>query len=98
MVKSLTILVLLLLVACSNKSSDATVTSQLPDGQSVGAKVMKKYCASCHAPPLPSSHPADEWPNVVYRMEHHRLMKGLDGMSSTERESLLSYLENNAVK
>lgn len=55
----------------------------LPEKDSAGAKLVRKYCAQCHELPGPGLHTADEWPTVVGRM-----FKRLDRFSKSERDVL----------
>lgn len=65
----------------------------LPEPDSEGAQVLKKYCSVCHAPPSPLVHSAKEWPNVIYRMQERRRMKAYELIAEPEQTILLEYLE-----
>lgn len=43
----------------------------LPQSESRGASVLLIYCAQCHDLPTPSMHSAQEWHEVLKRMEKH---------------------------
>lgn len=68
----------------------------LPEPESVGAKVMKANCSSCHAAPSPAVHTAEEWPNTLYRMQEHRRMNGYALITPEQLEPLLDYLKRHS--
>lgn len=84
-----------LLAACSQQLTPAAAHAY-PEPHSTGAKVLKDKCAGCHAAPLPSTHTAQEWQAVLFRMQNHRIMNGLAPLSETENAALLSYLQRHA--
>lgn len=87
-------LLALLLAACElPQQSSHTV---LPEPESDGAQVMKQFCSDCHAPPSPAAHTAEEWPNVIYRMQERRRMKAYTLMDERQEEVLLDYLKEFA--
>ena len=57
---------------------------------------MVQYCSDCHAPPSISVHTAEEWPNVIYRMQERRRMKAYNLMNDEERDTLVGYLQKHA--
>ena len=57
---------------------------------------LQKWCSDCHAPPMPTSHKAQEWPNVVARMQNHRITEGLAKIDDQSLGKLLEYLQNHA--
>lgn len=83
-----------LVVGCS--SSDVLKDVPLPEPDSDGAKLMLSYCADCHGAPQPSTHAADEWENIVQRMQDHRVMKAMPDLDAVEKSTLLSYLTKYA--
>ena len=85
-----------LLAACSEAPQGQAPTLQLPEPQSAGAEVMRKHCSSCHAPPAATVHPAEEWPNVVYRMSERLRLKGYPPMSEDEMKVLTEYLQKHS--
>lgn len=87
----------LLLAGCGEETAGPQAAPQ-PLDDSPGAKVMRKYCSSCHAPPKTTTHPAEEWPNVVYRMSERLRLRGYHPMSGEETELLVSYLQEHAKK
>lgn len=58
--------------------------------------MVKKFCSDCHAPPSPLAHTAEEWPNVLYRMQERRRMKAYELMSEHELDVTLKYLQQFA--
>ncbi len=83
----------LLLTACDPSLPPA---SPLPDAASPAAQLMVKRCGSCHGAPNPVLHAANEWPNVVFRMQKHMTQKGLPAFTSEENTALLEYLQKHA--
>ncbi len=83
-----------LLSACD--SHEEMHRAALPDADSPGAQLEQKYCADCHAPPLPNKHTAQEWPNVVYRMQDRRRDHALPNIPDEERAVLIEYLQAHA--
>jgi cytochrome c5 len=75
--------------------------ADLPDANSVGAGLLAKYCAQCHALPTPTAHSATDWPRVVRRMwlRMDRLPEGLGVQTPLvgERAQLLNYLTTYAL-
>jgi len=57
---------------------------------------LQKWCSDCHAPPMPTSHKAGEWPNVVARMQDHRITEGLARIDDQSLGKLLEYLQDHA--
>lgn len=94
------LIVCFLLLGCSEDMAVKTDVAQivLPDGNSPGAKLLKKYCSNCHGAPHPAVHKKDEWSNVVYRMNLRRIKRALGGVPEQEKPVLISYLEMYASK
>lgn len=91
------LLVSLLLVGCTgNDDVEKIGESHYPQPSSHGAKLLKHFCSECHAPPFPSTHTAEEWPNVVLRMQQHRVSKVLTPMTKAQIQELTAYLQHNA--
>ena len=88
--------VLLALLAGCDTSFGGGGKVELPEPESRGALVMKESCSSCHAAPSPGVHTAEEWPNVIYRMQEHRRMTGYTLIAPTELEPLLDYLQRHS--
>lgn len=74
----------------------ATSKVELPDPQSEGAQFVQKFCSDCHAPPSPSTHTAEEWPNIIYRMQERRRMKAFVLIGEHEQAVMLKYLQQHA--
>ena len=69
---------------------------ELPAPHSAGARLLEQYCSNCHGVPLPDSHPPEEWPAVLRRMQHYRTVKGHGLISEPELNRLLGYLQRYA--
>ncbi len=80
-----------LLSACELPQGQTKIS--LPEPESEGAQLVKKFCSDCHAPPSPLVHTAEEWPNVLYRMQERRRMKAYTLMLEQEQEQVLNYLQ-----
>lgn len=50
------------------------------------------YCSVCHAVPEPEQFPADEWGNIVDRMNNYRRKQGRDEMSDADRKAIVNFL------
>jgi len=81
--------------ACENTKVEK---QKLPDPSSEGAKIFEKFCSACHAPPRISSHKADEWLNIVERMQTHRIKKAYNPLNESEKDILVTYLKKHSVK
>jgi hypothetical protein len=91
------LLIPLLLVGCSANDDVGRVgENHYPQPSSPGEKLLRQFCSDCHAPPQPATHRAVEWPNIVLRMQQHRISKGLDAMSETQRRQLVAYMQKFA--
>lgn len=84
----------LLLAGCGSSSrtddADVDATPNPP------AAILVKHCSTCHAPPSPKLHSKEEWPNVVGRMEMHRLDARMPALSKSEQNDVISYLQAHA--
>ena len=60
--------------------------------------VLDRFCADCHAPPEPSVHKADEWANVVFRMNNHRVKRAFGELSAQDYDAIVLYLSERAPK
>ncbi len=85
------------LFACNGGSQQSVAKHEIPEPESAGGKVFANFCGDCHAPPRIASHKADEWPNIVERMQNHRLQKAYHLLTDTEKETLLAYLKKHSV-
>ena len=93
--KSFLLLLPLMLSACELSSQQAS-KAELPEPGSPGAVLLKEFCSNCHAPPRPAAHSADEWANVVFRMQERRRMEGYKLLADDEVSTLVEYLQRNA--
>jgi len=89
------ILGLLLLIGCSEPAAPVAAVG-LPEPESPGAKSMKAVCSQCHGVPQPTSHIAKDWPNIVARMNDHRIMLAMKAISDEQRVIILDYLQKHA--
>lgn len=85
----------LLLSACEMPTQQASKLV-LPEPDSAGATLLQDFCSNCHAPPNPVVHAADEWPNVIFRMQERRRMEGYKLLTDDEMTVLVEYLQRNA--
>ncbi len=88
-------LMLLLLSGC-----DAPGRSSMPDypdADSPDFQIFARHCSQCHAPPQPSAHTRAEWPNVVARMQQHRVQRSLPPIPASDIARLRTYLEAHAA-
>jgi len=69
-----------------------------PDATSADFQVYARHCSECHAPAQPSAHPASEWPNVIARMQMHRIQRSLGPVPAADIAVIRRYLENHAGK
>ena len=91
----LLMVVLVMLVSGCDLPQTQTKIS-LPEPESEGAQVLRRFCSDCHAPPSPLVHTAKEWTNVIYRMQERRRMKAFELIGEPERIKLLEYLQKFA--
>ena len=78
------------MAACSQQDGEqGTVTATMGKRP----QVVVEHCGRCHVPPLPSAHPAAEWPAVVTRMQERMRAKGLPRIPSLQLEQILDYLQ-----
>lgn len=79
-----------------------TAPEDLPDPESDGAALLRKYCTACHALPSPQTHSATDWPVVLRRMwlraEGVSDQFDVPVPTSAERITLLNYLLDHALK
>ena len=94
MTKLFIVLFSLVIGGCELPQGESKISLPAPDSD--GAKMLRKHCAACHAPPSPLVHTAKEWPNVIYRMQERRRMKAYELISETESVLLLEYLQKFA--
>ena len=94
MTRLFVLLFVLLVAGCELPQTESKIS--LPEPESEGAQLVKKFCSDCHAPPSPMVHTAKELPNVIYRMQERRRMKAYELIGDSERAVLLEYLEKFA--
>lgn len=82
------------LSACGDSAENLKHT--LPEPESKGGVIYEKFCSDCHAPPRIASHKADEWLNIVERMQSHRIMKAYHPLTDAEKHTLLEYLKKHS--
>ncbi len=78
----------------------------LPDPNSQGARLLKRFCTQCHYLPGPGMHTATEWPAVEERMDRRMQMMSRHGMMTgkieapdkQEMATILDYLRAHAQK
>lgn len=91
---------LVFISACGSEStsvvSQPVTKKALPEPDSVGAKLLKKYCTNCHGAPQPDIHKKDEWRNVVYRMNTRRIKRALGEIPEPDYDALVLYMETYA--
>lgn len=92
-------MVLAALAGCSPKTSGpvAAVGAGYPDPESVGAIVFRQRCSDCHVPPPPASRKAHDWPQIVGRMQKHRIMNNFAPITNDEMRQILDYLQKHAA-
>ena len=86
----------ILLFACGGQN-EAAHKIVLPEAGSPGAAIYKKFCSACHAPPRIASHKADEWLNIVGRMQLHRIKNAYNPLNESEKDVLVAYLKKHSV-
>ncbi len=74
------------------------VASAPAEPASPGAKALREYCSACHAAPPARRHTAGEWPQVVARMELHRVQRGMGEIPEEARAQLIAFLKQGAKK
>ncbi|HSA78606.1 MAG TPA: hypothetical protein VLG72_07100 [Nitrospirota bacterium] len=79
----------------------------LPDPNSQGARLLRRFCTQCHYLPGPGLHTAAEWPAVEGRMDRRMRMMSRHGMmmmgrieapDKQELAAILGYLQVHAQK
>jgi cytochrome c5 len=68
----------------------------LPSPGSKGAVLFRETCSQCHPLPDPKLHTAGEWPKIVERMKDNMRTMGRKVITETEKEEIVSYLEQSA--
>lgn len=87
----------LLLIGCTgNDEAGRVVENHYPQASSPGEKLLRRFCSDCHAPPQPGTHKAAEWPNIILRMQQHRISKALVPMDEDQKRKLTAYMQKYA--
>lgn len=89
------LVICLLVVSCSPVDSNSKLS--IPGSQSTEAKLFKKSCSGCHGTPKPQVHSSEEWPNVVNRMQQHRIKKALTPLKDSEILQIIQYLQTHSA-
>jgi hypothetical protein len=88
---------LLLLAACSDSGNNQGMkVTDYPDHQTEAAKLYIVKCGQCHAAPLPTVHPANQWPGIVERMTMRMNNKAIQPPNRQEIAVILGYLQQHA--
>lgn len=90
------LLTALWLAGCGESEPTRVVKHDYPEPESPGARLLTTHCSGCHAAPLPDVHTAAEWPNVVYRMQQHRMHQAYDPLPQEDVATLIGYLQRHA--
>jgi hypothetical protein len=81
---------------------------QLPEPDSRGAQLTRRYCVQCHNLPNPAMHHAQKWPPIVDRMVVRmegrgnlgklmaEMMAGVKAPAPEETQALTQYLQKHA--
>jgi cytochrome c5 len=76
--------------------------ADLPEPNSMGAKLVATYCGQCHNMPTPQMHSATDWPGVARRMWLRMGLLspslGVKVPTMADRFAMLDYLTANALK
>lgn len=69
----------------------------LPERDSKGAKLLVKYCGSCHNLPNPKMYSKDEWPSMFQRMMSHveilsNIREGVLVPKAGDKKDIVDYL------
>ncbi len=87
---------ILALAGCSASETNSTTAAVYPDQTSKGFQQFSKQCSSCHRPPMPNQHTAQEWEGVVAVMQTHKAQAGMEIMNPQETTQVLSYLQQHS--
>lgn len=93
---SILMMAVMLLSACSDLTN--VPSKSLPDESSQGAVLLKEYCSGCHGAPHPTDHVASHWPNVIARMQTHRIREAYNPVPDDDKAVILSYLQKHAAQ
>ena len=82
--------------------------AMIPERDSAGARLLRRYCVQCHNLPNPAMHHAEKWPKVVARMAERMrgkgnmgqlmadMMAGVLAPSAEEEATLVAFLGRHA--
>ena len=82
----------------------------LPEPQSEGARLNRRYCVQCHNLANPAMHVRRQWPAVIERMVvrmrgqgnmgklMHEMMAGVEAPSADETKVLVDYMRKHAMR
>jgi hypothetical protein len=84
------------MIGCSHEQGNLTGQATSASGNQGTGDLLHEWCTDCHAPPQPDSHAPREWPNIVMRMQDHRIVKGLAAIPQTEMDNVIGYLQTHA--
>lgn len=93
-----------LLLAAANVAlpPPGITAADLPEPNSMGAKLVATYCGQCHNMPTPQMHSATDWPGVARRMWLRMGLLspslGVKVPTLADRFAMLDYLTGNALK
>jgi len=68
----------------------------IPDGGSAEAELYRARCGSCHSLAHPRRFTARQWESWLVQMERIMLERGAPAMTEEERQTIQSYLKDNA--
>jgi len=88
-------LLMLLMASCDFSPRQSDV--EYPDKGSHAFEVYAHNCSECHAPPLPSAHPANEWPGVIARMQLHLVERSMAPIDPKDMLVVRDYLVAHAA-
>lgn len=69
---------------------------ELPDPQSPGAGVMRRYCASCHPVYSPASMTFPMWEMKLDAMRRTFAQRGIPWLPAADEQTLIEYLRSHA--
>jgi len=85
------ILLMPYLIGCSSDGSGADSDT------GNGPLAFRQGCGRCHLPPDPRAHRAQEWPQVVMRMQQHMTTQGKVPLTVEQRIEILDFLTTHSA-
>jgi len=70
--------------------------AEIPDADSLDAKVYANYCASCHVLPHPARLDWQGWRNMLYLMEKRMEERGMDRPTAEQWQAIARYVKSHA--